>query len=195
MKKPNLAKKSKERIIEATLNIIQKQGIDEVSIRKIASSAKVNIASINYYYGSKENVINEVIQYLMGRVNKVFLILDDTKISPEKRLTEFINNFIDNIASCPVAFKGSTCRMIKDEILPAELITSMRENYQKLRGAVKELASTDDDELVTMKMFQLLSSVIYPVAIGEYAYKLSGVDLTQPEPRKKYISLVIKSIK
>lgn len=40
-------------------------GIDATSVRTIAEKAKVNIAAINYYFGSKENLHTEVLRYVM----------------------------------------------------------------------------------------------------------------------------------
>lgn len=195
MQSLNLAKKSKERIILATLEIIKKQGMAGVSIRKIVNLAKVNVAAVNYYFGSKDNIINEVIQCLMEKINKNFSILNDYGLSAEERLIKFLNCFVDHIMNCPEAFKGSMSRMIKGEDLPTELIENMKVNYQKLRGVIEELSGEKNDEIVTMKMFQLLSSVIYPLVIGEYANRLGNLDFKKQEVREKYISLVINSIK
>lgn len=47
---------TKEKILDATLHLIKSEGIDSVTIRKIASEAGTNVALINYYFGSKENL-------------------------------------------------------------------------------------------------------------------------------------------
>jgi len=47
-------------IIEISLNNTKQKSIDEISIREIANLANVNVASINYYYNSKENLFNEI---------------------------------------------------------------------------------------------------------------------------------------
>ena len=42
---------TKDRILNSTLYIIGKEGFQNVTIRKIAATADVNVASINYYFG------------------------------------------------------------------------------------------------------------------------------------------------
>ena len=41
-------------IIEAVIDCIEKYGIDKVTTRRIAEQAGTNIASINYYFRSKD---------------------------------------------------------------------------------------------------------------------------------------------
>jgi AcrR family transcriptional regulator len=50
---------AKEQILQATITCIEKWGIAGVTARRVAQIAGVNIASINYYFGTKENLLNE----------------------------------------------------------------------------------------------------------------------------------------
>ncbi|MDP4095119.1 MAG: TetR family transcriptional regulator, partial [Bacillota bacterium] len=52
-------KNAKERIILATIELIEKKGINSITTRGIASTANVNSAAINYYFGSKEKLLDE----------------------------------------------------------------------------------------------------------------------------------------
>ncbi|MBN1273838.1 MAG: TetR family transcriptional regulator [Candidatus Aminicenantes bacterium] len=52
---------TREKIILAAVARIEKEGIDSVTIRSIALEAGVNIASINYYFGSKEKLLEETL--------------------------------------------------------------------------------------------------------------------------------------
>lgn len=50
------------RILEATIACIEQDGIDNLTTRKIAEQAGVNIAAINYYFRSKERLVEEVMK-------------------------------------------------------------------------------------------------------------------------------------
>ncbi|MFA6422025.1 MAG: TetR/AcrR family transcriptional regulator [Candidatus Buchananbacteria bacterium] len=195
MKDIKLEKKAKERIIEATLQIIKTEGLAGISIRKIAKLADVNVAAINYHYGSKENIINEAIGYLMEKFDKSFAVLSDKKLSAQERLIKFIKEFIHHYLCCPDAFRGSVLKMIKDEALPSALMQIMKDNYQKLNKVIGELTDIKDQEIINMKVFQLFSSIVHPLVIGQYAYKFWGVDFTKTETRDKYIDLILNNIK
>ena len=53
----------KIQILEAATEVFATKGFEGASIRELASVAKVNIAMINYYFGSKEKLFNDVINY------------------------------------------------------------------------------------------------------------------------------------
>lgn len=59
-------KSVKHKIIIATINCIEKQGIHNVTNRSIAKEAGVNSAAINYYFGSKEKLIDETLNYALS---------------------------------------------------------------------------------------------------------------------------------
>lgn len=51
----------KERILEAAGDVFAKAGYADGSVREISLKARVNVASINYYFGSKEGLYREVL--------------------------------------------------------------------------------------------------------------------------------------
>lgn len=51
---------TKSRILEAAKTLFARHGLEKASMRLICSEAGVNIASINYHFGSKENLIKEI---------------------------------------------------------------------------------------------------------------------------------------
>jgi AcrR family transcriptional regulator len=57
---PADARGSAERMLDAAERLFAEQGMTEVGLRAIAAAAKVNLASISYYFGSKEALVEEV---------------------------------------------------------------------------------------------------------------------------------------
>lgn len=53
----------KSHILDAATEVFARKGFEGASIRELASAANINIAMINYYFGSKEKLFNDVIQY------------------------------------------------------------------------------------------------------------------------------------
>lgn len=51
---------TKERILSAAELLFAQQGFAETSLRQVTSRADVNLAAVNYHFGSKGNLINEV---------------------------------------------------------------------------------------------------------------------------------------
>jgi len=51
---------TKERILTAAERLFAERGFAETSLREVTSRADVNLAAVNYHFGSKSNLVNEV---------------------------------------------------------------------------------------------------------------------------------------
>lgn len=60
---------TKERIIAAAEALFMERGFAATSLRMITAEAKVNIAAVNYHFGSKEALIREVFECRLGPLN------------------------------------------------------------------------------------------------------------------------------
>ena len=59
---------TEEKIITATVECIEKYGIKGTTIRQIAETAGVNIAAINYYFRSKDQLFEAVFTKVASRI-------------------------------------------------------------------------------------------------------------------------------
>ncbi|PJK12007.1 TetR family transcriptional regulator [Lysobacteraceae bacterium NML95-0200] len=66
---------TKERILNAAEALFAEQGFSATSLREVTSRADVNIAAVNYHFGSKENLINEVFRRRMDEMSQARLTL------------------------------------------------------------------------------------------------------------------------
>ena len=71
------SKDTKERILDAAEQLLADHGLHGASVRAIASAADVNLASINYHFGSKEALVQAVFERRIAPVNQERLRLLD----------------------------------------------------------------------------------------------------------------------
>jgi AcrR family transcriptional regulator len=69
-------------IITTAERLFARQGYDQTSLRQITREADVNVASVNYYFGSKDALAEAVFEGVIARVTKARLALLD-RISAE----------------------------------------------------------------------------------------------------------------
>lgn len=67
------AGEARERILVAAENLFARQGVDKTSTRDITTEAGVNVASVNYYFRSKEALAEEIFMRLAQRVTALRL--------------------------------------------------------------------------------------------------------------------------
>lgn len=88
--------KTKEKILTVTEALILNDGIEKVSIRSIAKQASVNIASINYYFSSKRDLLTEILKRKLDNLKGDLLdSLVDTKKFETHQPVEFITLVFD----------------------------------------------------------------------------------------------------
>ena len=66
---------TKERILGAAEELFAQHGFAGTSLRQVTSRADVNIAAVNYHFGSKENLVNEVFRRRMDDMTAARLSL------------------------------------------------------------------------------------------------------------------------
>jgi len=66
---------NRAKIFEAAEELFGKHGFSATSLRAITAEAGVNLASVNYYFGSKDQLIVEVLSRAIGPLNEQRLAL------------------------------------------------------------------------------------------------------------------------
>src|SRR5437763_4769377 len=61
---------TKEKILETAERLIAEQGYAATSLRQIIATAKVNLAAIHYHFGSKEDLLDELVHRKAEGVNR-----------------------------------------------------------------------------------------------------------------------------
>jgi AcrR family transcriptional regulator len=76
---------TKDRILHAAEELFAQQGFASTSLRQVTSRADVNIAAVNYHFGSKDNLVNEVFRRRM----------DDMSVERLKALKQAVQAFVE----------------------------------------------------------------------------------------------------
>lgn len=186
---------TRENIINATLKIIGEEGFQNVTIRKIAALADVNVAAINYHFGTKDIVINEALKYLTGKLMNSFNYLKEKELPPKIRMQNFIRNYADAALEHPDVFRNYINHSMCNYDLPSDYSEFIkREGLVELRNALSEIRNDDDDTRLFMKSFQIISGIAFPVLLGKQMEKLSGINYDDENIRYKYLDVLLKTI-
>lgn len=92
---------TKEKILDSAERLFAIKGYHNTSLREITSSANVNLASVNYHFGSKENLLKSVYERRLVPMNDIrFGLLDEIeeKCRIENRkpeVREILRAFVD----------------------------------------------------------------------------------------------------
>ena len=84
-------------ILQVAESLFAEKGFDATSIRNIAKDAKINVAMVSYYFGSKERMLESLIVY---RATDLKLQLDTLRmenLEPLEKINKLIELYITKI--------------------------------------------------------------------------------------------------
>lgn len=119
----------RELILSAASNIISDQGLDKLSIRKIAKEIEYSPSIIYHYFKDKEEILDNVMQRGYKKIVSAVSSIELRKSSPEERLVEITKNYIMAVLKMP------------DEFMTAQLSNSeeaLKHTSWLFKGASKE---------------------------------------------------------
>lgn len=182
---------TKEKILKVTREIIAEEGFQNITIRKIANKAGVNVAAVNYYFGSKDAVINETLKTVTDELKDTFEFLKNSKEDPRTKLSIFIFNYTDMILKYPDLLKNVINLAIHNKPLEGQIeyMTFMQtEGIEILKQTIAEIRPELDEFTVYIKIIHLLSGLSFPFLMDNQFKKVMGFDLYDEKMREMHIN-------
>ena len=90
----------KMKIIEAAGPIFAERGFDGATVRDICGVAKVNVASIKYYFGDKQSLYLEVVKFARQvRAERYPFDNWNSETSPHEKLYDFVSSLLRRLTA------------------------------------------------------------------------------------------------
>ncbi|MBN2675657.1 MAG: TetR/AcrR family transcriptional regulator [Alphaproteobacteria bacterium] len=194
-----MAKSTSVIICEVATKLFAEKGFNGTSIRNIANKAKVNIASINYHFGNKENLLFEVMRGTHEKFEDLF-----KSISGEKSLEsftyalymKFLENHVDLLNTFRILLtQGVQIPQEKSEIFPllppgGEII------FDKITEEVGEKVNKSQRYWLTFVLFEhvFLMALFKKLKLTEKNWKgfEKLVGISEKERISQFIKLILK---
>ena len=143
----------KETIINSAVKLFSTNGFEGTSVREIAADAKVNVAMINYYFGSKEKLFENVVEHRASFLQGVLSDLINNKtLSPIEKMDIIIDQTIER------KFSNSNFH----HLLHRELSL---EHRPQLRDAISDILLKNMNSVKTIIKNGIKDGVFQPVDI------------------------------
>ncbi|KUG05176.1 transcriptional regulator, tetr family [hydrocarbon metagenome] len=195
MRRPEEYTSTKKKIIEAALNIISNEGLCNVTIRKLASLAGVNVAAINYHFGSKEQLINQALLSITEQLENSFEVLKNEDLLPEERLKYFLDGYTNTMLTYPVIIKNFIMQSITEYQISGEYEAFIKEQgYDLIKNTLKQIRPEDSETIVEMRIMQLFGGLAFPVLVANRTIALKDFDYSHEDVRSQYIDIMMKYI-
>lgn len=154
----------KDLILQATLQLIGDEGFDAISSRKIAKRANVNVALINYYFGSKEKLLNQAFHVFLSTLKETFLSLENESINPQDRLKKFFIEYVHVFQAYPSIIQLILQKSTFEFDSHKEYVNFIRSlGLKKLVVIMQEITGEQDEQKCMVMISQLLGAIFWPM--------------------------------
>jgi AcrR family transcriptional regulator len=177
---------TRQKLLEAAETLFSEMGFDRVTVRDVTDKAGANVAAVNYHFGSREGLVEKVIERHIGPVNEERLARLDMlerkaggkAVVLEEILEAFVRPFLTQLRrselSEKVAFKLMG-RMLGDQAgrMPPVVEAQFDEVAHRFRRAFgKALPHLDEDDLWWRTHF-MVGGIIHAMVHGDLLHRLS----------------------
>lgn len=196
-------KNTEQKIFEAATQLFIEKGVDRTSVRDIASKAGINLALMNYYFRSKENLFDAIFTKLVEENTKDLVEILDSDLSIEEKVKRYVDAYIDMLSENPllVSFFLSIIHRSREKITEMKVVSNLygREKFtqQMIEESKKgNIRKTDPGHFFV----DMISMITFPFAIRPLIMDKNSMDDKEFDhfirDRKKTIpDMLIKSIK
>lgn len=176
---------AKNHIIEVTTALIEQYNGDtkKITARIIAEKADVGLGLINYHFGSKENLIIECVQRIIGKVVAEFHMIQHYKTDKE-RLTVCATYVFNFLFEYPAISRISILGDLQNYTKNCNSVLTQQGFSRSLKGDI----SGDDKAILVF----VLTAAMQTAFLGSDAAKqILGYDFTKSKDRSAYIKKLI----
>jgi len=173
----NVAIKSvKDRLLDVAEGLFCGHGFKGTSIRDIAAAAGCNIASVNYYFGSKEKLYEEVWhRYLIpmrdARIASINKVMSQTEGRPN--LENLLRSFADTFVGSMVDTSRASClsKLMAREYIDSHLPTNMfvdevmKPTITAMHKALVKTCPGLDESKILPVVFSIVGQLVHLVHI------------------------------
>ena len=189
----NLTDKHRQ-ILETSEQLFAVHGCEGTTVREIAKAAKINLAMVSYYFGSKEKLIESLFKYRTENTeSNVEAVVSDANLEPLQKMERLVEGFIVNVFSKKDFYKIMMAeQMLNKNVRIIDFIKQLKLRYAVLfnqvieEGLDKKHFTTNPDVvlLITSMTGTVIQMLINMKYYKEY-YKLKDLKNDQLEELMK----------
>jgi len=168
-------------IAAATTLLLKNEKPDTITSRQIAIQAGANLAMINYYFESKDELLNIAISKIIADSADAFLYSKDIGIPPRERIRKMLYELSETVVKYNRYTKiYMPYILLHDEIsVPFYIIPMLKEYFGEKR----------DELQCKVIAYQLISFIQLIYYRSDAFFRYSGANIMDTETRKNLIDM------
>lgn len=170
-------KSTQQRILEAVITGIEKYGIDQLTTRKIAEEAEANIASINYYFRSKDELVTQALQSTAEHMlADVKATLDEGQGSLREVLEEIFFYMIEGAARYPNITTAHVYPAIVEKDYASPGARALRDVFEQTVARVEQEVAVRDPAHLRLVLSQVFGALTFATLAPNFYQEAERAD-------------------
>ena len=185
----------KRKIIQTTIECIEQEGIQGATIRKIADLAGVNVAAINYHFGSKEQLFKIVMNATLNEsfVQNINDYEDMWQSDTKKALRFFLEDTLEGAINYPNITKAHLADTFNKSDYNTNTVYRLNDFLTTLHNLVKlELRSETEIES-KIAVSQLFASILMFGMMPDLLNEFLNFDLKDKENQQIFVQTLLNN--
>jgi AcrR family transcriptional regulator len=183
-----------QKIIDATIECIEKYGIKGTTNRQIAIEAGVNSAAVNYYFRSKENLINRCMQTTLANA---FDWEDIEKLPGEtakQRCKAIFTEILKGGLNYPGVARAHFYDLVVEANYQSQVVPVINEFLGKLVADLKLRGSSLPEAELYLACTQISSAVMMLILTPRLFDDKFGVNLQDAHTASEYVDRLVERL-
>ncbi len=197
MKEKQSREAVRRKIIIAAIECTEEKGIQSVTVRDIARRADVNIAAISYYFGSKENLLDQMLVFTLNDtlLENVTEIAEAHRDDPYATIRAWLLDFLSGAVRFPNISKAHIYGPLINSDYSGILVEWINSFCVTLERKITALNLPQAGaETIKLIVTQLVSAAFFPGLVPDlYKNYFGSAPIDSIEKQEKYVDLLMSS--
>lgn len=171
----------RQRILAAVVTWIEKDGFDGLTTRKIAEQAGTNIASINYYFRSKDLLVEEAMAMTLRHMTEdIYALMEDPGQPFLETLEEVFFYLIEMGLRFPGTILAHLYPVLVEKRYDPPVVQTMLHVFELLAERASQACPQAPPERIRLALVQVACSVYFIMLAPGFFLPLVPMDFSQP---------------
>jgi AcrR family transcriptional regulator len=179
---------SQQMILEAVITCIEKYGVEKTTTRKIAQEAGTNIASINYYFRSKDDLIAQALgSSLEHMMEDSLAILQNDEQVFDEILRAWMTYIVEGAQRYPRLIMAHMYEPLVEKRFDAPGPETFRNMLDLLTNRAAQAYPQKSDQALRLALVDVISTMLFRILAPGFFNELVG--LSAAELAERYTTL------
>lgn len=194
------AQSTRDRIVAATIVCLERVGMQGLTVRGIAEEAGVNVAAVNYHFGSKSQLLEETLrrsrhQEAWASVGELDQAVRQAGGDALAGLVNHLHEFVGNAINWPRLTEAQLHEILASQDYDTPIVSEMNAFAQqfadRLRPALPSMMELD----LKLAVAQIWSALVLLSLLPHMFDEFLGAPMSDPALRRRYVERLVGGLK